>query len=91
MITAIVIRRNILDTLNRACDDAIIIRHDIRETLQQEIPIDTYVDNLGLFDAITKNTLTTDQRLLIDLASLKQSWSRKEFSLHYNVIFHRFS
>jgi hypothetical protein len=63
--------------LNRAFDDAIIFRHYLRDIFHEELPIMMYIDNLGLFDAVTKNTATTEQRLLIDLAVLNQSWARK--------------
>ena len=60
--------------MQEGVDEAIYLQHLMSEVMpQEEIPIDIYVDNRSLIDAITSTKLVADRRLRIDIASLKQT------------------
>ena len=55
-------------------NEAIYLRHLMCEMMpEQDLPIDVYVDNRSVVDAIRSTKLVSDRRLRIDIAALKQT------------------
>ena len=55
-------------------NEAIYLRHMLCEMMpEQDLPIDVYVDNRDIVDAIRSTKLVSDRRLRIDIAALKQT------------------
>ena len=63
-----------------AFDAAFILKTDLQEVLYQPVPLDMLTDSKSLFDVITKNSSTTEKRLMIDIASARESYGRLEIS-----------
>lgn len=59
-------------------DMAFAIRHDLQLMLSQSINILMFTDSLSLFDVLTKATVTTEKRLMIDLKTVKDSYKCQE-------------
>ena len=61
-----------------AFDMAFAIRNDPSNMLSQKLPIVMLTDSLSLIDVVTKATLTTEKRLMIDIRVVKDSYHRNE-------------
>ena len=59
-------------------DAGYAIRHDLERMTRRKIPISMFTDSLSLFDVVTKATITTERRLMIDIAGVKQAYKAKE-------------
>lgn len=59
-------------------DLSYVIPEMLVEILQQHIPMQSYVDGKTVFDVISKNAKTTDERLQMDVAALKESYCKGE-------------
>lgn len=53
-----------------AFDMAYIIKYDRQNIMNKQITLTMYTDSLSLFDVLTKATMTTEKRLMIDLKAL---------------------
>ena len=54
------------------------LQQDLKRIISKELPIVMYTDSKCLFDTITRLTSISEKRLLIDIAALRQSYSRGE-------------
>jgi hypothetical protein len=63
-----------------AFDIAHILRHDLQRMLQRHIPILLLTDSESLFKTLTNARYPTERRLLIDVAAMRQAYTRKEIS-----------
>ena len=76
------VSRSVLGSETMAFADAFdmtyAIKRDIELMTNQPIPISMLTDSLSLFDVITKSTITTEKRLMIDLKVVKDSYHRNE-------------
>lgn len=64
-----------------AFDAAFIMKHDLENVLGRQVPVLAMLtDSKGLFDVITKNSITSERRLMIDLLAARQAYSRLEIS-----------
>lgn len=61
-----------------AFDMAYVIKYDLQLMLGKVIPISMMTDSLSLFDVITKSTITTERRLMIDIKAAKESYQKNE-------------
>ena len=59
-------------------DFSYTLQSDLKELTGRKIPIVMFTDSKCLFDTITRLKSVTEKRLLIDIASLRQSYTRGE-------------
>ena len=59
-----------------AFDMAYTIKFDLQAICHQQTPLTMYTDSLSLFDVLTKASMTTEKRLMIDIQCIKD-FSRK--------------
>ena len=65
-------------------DSAHMIKKSIEEMLQLHLPpINLYVDNKSLFDAIKTSNVLADKRLMVDISALRQMADKKEITVHW--------
>lgn len=50
----------------------------LQPALGKRIPVRMYTDSKSLFDTITKRSQTSEKRLLIDLATVREAYRKKE-------------
>lgn len=58
-----------------AFDQAYILKHDLQRILGQEIPLFMLTDSKLLFDVITGNRYTTEKRLMVDIAAVREAYN----------------
>jgi len=61
-------------------DHAFIVKHAILELLDISVPIDAFIDSRTTFNCVAKNASTIEKRLQIDVAALRESYTRKELN-----------
>lgn len=61
-------------------DFALILKKDIEDMIQKKIGIRIFTDSKSLFDAITKNSVTTEKSLMIDVQAMREAYERMEVS-----------
>ena len=61
-----------------ALDICMALKHDLEEMLRQPLPLMLFTDIKSLFDVITKNTVTTETRLMVAVRALRESYERME-------------
>jgi len=59
-------------------DQAYIVKHALGELLDIDIPIDAFIDSRTTFNCVAKNASTIEKRLQIDVAALRESYTRGE-------------
>jgi hypothetical protein len=62
-------------------DVAYIFKHDIQRMAKRNVPITIFRESLSLFDVITKATVTTERRLMIDLEVVKDAYAKREIEM----------
>ena len=55
-----------------AFDDAMDLRHQLEQALQQKLPLQMLTDSKSLFDVISKGSRTSERRLMIYMASVRE-------------------
>lgn len=63
-----------------AFDQAFILRHDLQRILGKEIPLLMLTDSKVLFDVITGNRYTTEARLMVDIAAVRETYNNRIIS-----------
>jgi len=63
-----------------AFDEAFIIRYDLERLYGRHIPINIFTDSKQLFDVVTKGSLPTEKRLMVDVAAARQACTRHDIS-----------
>ena len=66
--------------LSTGFDESFCVKHLIEEMLGITIPLDVYIDSRTTFNCVAKNSGTTEKRLQIDAASIRQAISRGEIN-----------
>lgn len=61
-------------------DFTLTLRHDLESMLGNSLAVKMFTDSHCLFDVITKNTITTEKRLMIDIKSVREAYERMEVS-----------
>ena len=61
-------------------DAAYMIRHDLQVLFHRNIPLKMFTDSKQLFDVITKSSSTTERRLMIDVAAVREAYHSFEIS-----------
>lgn len=61
-----------------AFDTACVVQKDLQDIYKVSIPIFMLTDSLSLFDVITRAFSMTERRLMIDLTTLTDAYSKKE-------------
>ena len=61
-------------------DSAYLLKHDLERILKRTIRICILTDSKSLFDTITKNSIITEKRLMIDVSAARQAYQRMEIS-----------
>jgi len=64
------------DAFDRAC----MIQREFQNMLGKSIPLTMFTDSKSLFDVITKCSITTEKRLMIDIKSVREAYDRQEGS-----------
>lgn len=59
-------------------DNAYLAQHILQEILDQDIPIDGFVDSRTVFNVVAKSSATLEKRLQIDVNSLRESHGKGE-------------
>lgn len=54
------------------------IKHDLETILRQQIPIYMMADSKGLFYMITRNSYSSERRLMIDIAAIREAYGKRE-------------
>ena len=67
--------------LAEAYDAAFALKHTLSQVLQRDVPVRVLVDSKQVFDSIAHSTRTKERRVVIDLASVKQGFERREIDL----------
>jgi hypothetical protein len=65
-----------LIALAEAFDRSFILKHDIEDMLGIQVPLKLYTDSQSLFDVITKGSMTSERRLMIDIALAQEAFKR---------------
>ena len=63
-----------------AVDMAIAMRTDFELIVGKKFPISIYTDSRSLFDVITRNTTTTEKRLMVDIRAIREAYEHMEIS-----------
>lgn len=63
-----------------AFDFAFSLRHDMQKIMSKRIPLQLYTDSDSLFKVISKNSSTTERRLMIDLQATREAYGNKEIA-----------
>ena len=61
-------------------DLAYLLREQLIRVLRTRLPIKMLTDSKTLFDVVTRGTLTTERRLVIDLMAVRESYARGDVS-----------
>lgn len=61
-------------------DFALTLRYDLERMLDKPLAVRMYTDSNCFFDVITKNTTTTEKRLMIDVQGMREAYERMEVS-----------
>ena len=61
-------------------DIGLTLKHDLENILGRPIGLQMCTDSKTLFDVVTKNTTTTEKRLMIDIKAVRESYERMELS-----------
>jgi hypothetical protein len=54
-------------------DTAFLIRHDLENLLGKTIPLIMLTDSKALFDILTRNKSSTERRLMVDVAAVREA------------------
>lgn len=61
-------------------DFGLAVKHDLDNILNKNIPVRLFTDCKSLFDVITKNTVTTEKRLMVDIQAIREAYAK--FDIH---------
>lgn len=61
-----------------AFDMAYTIKYDLQHIIQNRVRLHMLTDSLSLFDVLTRNHVTTEKRLMIDLKNVTNAYHSKE-------------
>lgn len=59
-------------------DNGLALSHDLNSILQARLPIRLYTDSKSLFDVITKNSVISEKRLMVDVQAIREAYQRME-------------
>jgi hypothetical protein len=55
-------------------ESAFLIRHDLENLLGKTIPLIILTDSNALFDILTRNKSSTERRLMVDVAAVREAY-----------------
>ena len=61
-----------------AFDVAFNIRYDLKRLLNKEVKLIMLTDSMSLFKVIVNSTVTTEKRLMIDIAAVREAYERSD-------------
>ena len=61
-------------------DDAMAIRSQMEHALQQTVPMRLMTDLKSLFDIISKESRTSEKRIMLDIDATRQAYQRQEIT-----------
>jgi hypothetical protein len=61
-------------------DQAITLRVELSTLFSQYIPLQALTDSKSLFDVMTKRSVTSERRLMLDIACAQGEWAKQEIS-----------
>lgn len=67
-----------LYAMTEAFDSSFMIRQDLEEVYGFKVPLQMFTDSRQLFDVVTKGFSTSQPRLMINVAALRESYNRFE-------------
>lgn len=59
-------------------DTGFSIKHDLETMTRRRFPLYMLTDSKGHFDMVTRNSYSTELRLMIDMAAIRESYGRRE-------------
>ena len=62
-------------------DIGFMIKYDLQLLTGNVIPLSIMTDSLSLFDVITKATVTTEKRLMMDLNAVKEAYQKHDIMI----------
>jgi hypothetical protein len=62
-------------------DQGYALENDLRESLQRRVPLTMFTDSKTLFEVITKASYTSEKRILIDLACVREAYARLDIDV----------
>lgn len=74
-----------------AFNQVYILKHDLQRILGKQVPILMLTDSKLLFDVITGNRYTTEARLMVDIAAVREAYNQRIITnialidRHYNL------
>lgn len=63
-----------------AFDRTYMIKREFQNMLGKSIPFTMFTDSKSLFDVLTKCSITTEKRLMIDIKTVREAYDRQEVS-----------
>jgi len=63
-----------------AFETAFILKHDLKRSYRQHLPLVMLTDSKQMFDVITRASHTTEKRLMTDVAAAREAYNRNEMS-----------
>lgn len=64
--------------MSEAFDAAFMFRHDLEDVYNFKVPLHMFMDSRQLLDIVTKGLSTSEHRLMINVAALRESYNRFE-------------
>ncbi len=61
-------------------DNAFVLLPVLQQILGRKVSLKIYTDSKSLYDSCTRLTMTSEKRLLIDLALLREAYEDREIS-----------
>jgi hypothetical protein len=61
-------------------DAAFVLVEVLRRMLGKTLPVECHLDNMSLFDVVTRASITLEKRVQLDVEAVRQSYARKELT-----------
>lgn len=61
-------------------DYGLSLKHDLEQMLGRKLGLRMFTDSKSLFDVISKNSTTTEKRLMVDVQAMREAYERMELS-----------
>jgi hypothetical protein len=66
--------------MSEGFDNAFILRHELQEMTGLNIQLLIMTNSKSLFDIITRRKHTTEMRTMVDIAAIREGFSRREIA-----------
>jgi hypothetical protein len=61
-------------------DTAFVLAENLRRMLGKTLPIECHLDNMSLFDVVTRASTTLEKRVQLDVEAVRQSFARNKLT-----------